>query len=157
VTCKDEKFEIDVCKVQGQTLTNVIVDLECCTGTESPYIMVSWVKSLSGLLILHLFKPRKIMCCQLQDVRTEMQHLELLQLKMLMELGTMEESIAIQGKLSRTNFRLKIGMGEAIDHTEDGPWQLDQLQADILYLTCAKGDGQDVGTGYEHNEQMYLY
>ena len=45
-------FAMTAHKAQGQTLNKVIVDLESCRGTESPYVMVSHVTSLNGLLIL---------------------------------------------------------------------------------------------------------
>ncbi|KAJ3927527.1 MAG: hypothetical protein NXY57DRAFT_903755 [Lentinula lateritia] len=56
-------------KAQGQTMQTVIVDLESCTGTESPYVMVSWVTSLSSLLILRPFQCKRIQCRQSEDLR----------------------------------------------------------------------------------------
>ncbi|KAJ3738000.1 hypothetical protein EV360DRAFT_24428, partial [Lentinula raphanica] len=46
--------------------------------TEKPYVMVSRVKSLDGLVILRPFARSKIMCRQSQDVRTELKRLEYL-------------------------------------------------------------------------------
>jgi len=37
---------------QGQTMEHVIIDLQSCRGTEAPYVMISHVCSLEGLLIL---------------------------------------------------------------------------------------------------------
>ncbi|KIM74965.1 hypothetical protein PILCRDRAFT_79543 [Piloderma croceum F 1598] len=51
-------------KAQGMMLVKAIVDLESCRGTESPYIMVSRVKLLDGLLILCPFRRQKIQCHQ---------------------------------------------------------------------------------------------
>lgn len=45
-------FAMTAHKAQGQTLEKVVVDLECCRGTESPYVMISRVTSLNGLLLL---------------------------------------------------------------------------------------------------------
>ena len=60
-------FAMTAHKAQGQTLHKVIVDLESCRGTESPYVMISRVTSLEGLLILRSFKFSKIKCHQSQD------------------------------------------------------------------------------------------
>ena len=48
-------------KAQGQTMKKVLVDfkLESCKGTESPYVMVSQVASLEGLLILRPLNPQE--------------------------------------------------------------------------------------------------
>ncbi|KAJ3840146.1 hypothetical protein EV361DRAFT_786414, partial [Lentinula raphanica] len=63
-------------KAQGCTYSNVILDLESCSGTERPYVMVSRVKSLDGLIILRPFTRTKIMCRQSQDVRSELRRLQ---------------------------------------------------------------------------------
>ena len=47
-------------KVQGHTMGRVIVDLAGCTGTESPYVMVSRATSLDGLLVLRDFNHKQI-------------------------------------------------------------------------------------------------
>ncbi|KAJ3720540.1 hypothetical protein C8R42DRAFT_561204, partial [Lentinula raphanica] len=65
-------------KAQGATYEHAILDLESCSGTEKPYVMVSRVKSLDGLVILRPFARSKIMCRQSQDVRTELKRLEYL-------------------------------------------------------------------------------
>ncbi|KAJ3817852.1 hypothetical protein EV361DRAFT_764661, partial [Lentinula raphanica] len=65
-------------KAQGGTYSQVIVDLESCIGTKRPYVMISRVKTLDGLVILHPFAESKIMCRQSQDVRIEMNRLQLL-------------------------------------------------------------------------------
>lgn len=58
-------------KAQGQTMERAIVDLEGCSGSEAPYVMLSRVKSLDRLLILHPFNKRKICCRQSEDTRIE--------------------------------------------------------------------------------------
>jgi len=45
-------FAMTAHRAQGQTLLNVIVDLQSCQGSESPDMMLSQVTSLDGLLIL---------------------------------------------------------------------------------------------------------
>ena len=64
-------FAMTAHKAQGQTFRKVIIDLESCRGTESPYVMVSHVTSLKGLLILRPFKFSKIKCHQSQTTREE--------------------------------------------------------------------------------------
>ncbi|KAJ3858397.1 hypothetical protein EV359DRAFT_52264, partial [Lentinula novae-zelandiae] len=54
-------------KVQGQTLDSAIIDLESCRGTEAPYVMVSRIKTLDGLLVLRPFQLKKIQCRQSKD------------------------------------------------------------------------------------------
>ena len=54
-------FAMTAHKAQGQTMKKVLVDfkLESCKGTESPYVMVSQVASLEGLLILRPLNPQE--------------------------------------------------------------------------------------------------
>ncbi|THU92918.1 hypothetical protein K435DRAFT_623253, partial [Dendrothele bispora CBS 962.96] len=70
-------------KSQGQTLSHAIVDLQSCRGSEMPYVMVSRVRSLDGLLLLREFDIGKIQCRQSEDARTEARRLELLHLRTL--------------------------------------------------------------------------
>ncbi|KAH9853911.1 hypothetical protein C2E23DRAFT_695761, partial [Lenzites betulinus] len=65
-------------KAQGQTFDKVIVDLAGCTGTESPYVMLSRATSLEGVLILRPFDHSKITCRQSEDLRKEMSRLHIL-------------------------------------------------------------------------------
>ncbi|KAG1887031.1 hypothetical protein F4604DRAFT_1503570, partial [Suillus subluteus] len=60
-------------KAQGQTMQCTIIDLESCSGTEAPYIMLSHVTSLDGLLILCPFNKKKICCRQSKDTCLEEQ------------------------------------------------------------------------------------
>ncbi len=46
-------FSVMAHKSQGLLLDNVVVDLQSCSGSESPYVMISRVKSLEGLMVLH--------------------------------------------------------------------------------------------------------
>ncbi|KAJ3965947.1 hypothetical protein EV361DRAFT_772959, partial [Lentinula raphanica] len=62
-------------KSQGATYENIIVDLESCSGTEQPYVMLSRVRSLEGLIILRPFQKSRISCHQSQDIRSEMNRL----------------------------------------------------------------------------------
>ena len=84
-------FAMTAHKAQGQTLHKVIVDLESCRGTESPYVMVSRVTSLEGLLILRSFKFSKIKCHQSQDTRQEFRRLDMLRLRTIAKIGSSEE------------------------------------------------------------------
>ncbi|KAJ3761503.1 hypothetical protein EV360DRAFT_9258, partial [Lentinula raphanica] len=65
-------------KSQGSTFDNIVVDISSCTGTERPYVMMSRVKSINGLVILRSFPKSKISCRQSQDVRVESQRLQIL-------------------------------------------------------------------------------
>ncbi|THU85221.1 hypothetical protein K435DRAFT_611255, partial [Dendrothele bispora CBS 962.96] len=68
-------------RVQGATMTKVKVDLAKCRGTEAPYVMISRVRSLEGLVILRDFDLKVIQCRQSEDSRREglrLQYLELL-------------------------------------------------------------------------------
>ncbi|KAF5341971.1 hypothetical protein D9611_001218 [Ephemerocybe angulata] len=85
-------FAMTAHKAQGKTFEQAIVDLTCCIGTEAPYVMVSRVKSLSGLLVLRAFAKQKITCRQSQETRDEMKRLESLRLKTVVEHGSEEEA-----------------------------------------------------------------
>ncbi|KAF8181772.1 hypothetical protein BJ912DRAFT_805171, partial [Pholiota molesta] len=67
-------------KAQGQTMGKVVIDLESTKGTEAPYVMVSRVTSLDGLLILRKFSDKKIKCRLSEDLRIELRRLENLRL-----------------------------------------------------------------------------
>jgi hypothetical protein len=86
-------------KAQGQTLEKVIIDLESCRGTESPYVMVSRVTSIKGLLILRPFKFAKIKCNQSQDTRKEFSRLNRLRLHTIAKIGSAEEQKDAQAAL----------------------------------------------------------
>ncbi|KAJ6484117.1 hypothetical protein C8R45DRAFT_767690, partial [Mycena sanguinolenta] len=68
-------------KSQGKTLPHAVVNLRDCSGTESPYVMLSRVMSLDGLLILKNFPKSKITCRQSEDMRLEAQRHQLLALQ----------------------------------------------------------------------------
>ncbi|KAJ3772896.1 hypothetical protein FB446DRAFT_620253, partial [Lentinula raphanica] len=63
-------------KSQGSTFESVVIDLNSCTGTERPYVMLSRVRSLDGLVILRPFPKSKISCRQSEDVRVEVRRLQ---------------------------------------------------------------------------------
>lgn len=63
-------------KAQGRTLKNVIMDLATCTGSQSPYVMVSRATSLEGILILRDFHPKRVQCNLSQDLRNELQRID---------------------------------------------------------------------------------
>lgn len=90
-------FAMTAHKSQGQTMTKIIVDLHSCRGTEAPYVMVSRVTSLEGLLILRPFNYAKISCHQSQDTRTEFRRLENIRLKTIAEIGSpLEKETALR-------------------------------------------------------------
>lgn len=62
-------------KSQGRTLECAIVDLTDANSLQSIYVMLSRVKSLSGLLILRWFKPTKMYQRLQQEFRDEFERL----------------------------------------------------------------------------------
>lgn len=87
-------FAMTAHKAQGQTMDKALMDLESCKGTESPYVMVSRITSLDGLLILRPFRPAKIKCRQSEDTRQELKRLEHLRLQTIINFGTAKERSA---------------------------------------------------------------
>ncbi|PPQ86519.1 hypothetical protein CVT26_008820 [Gymnopilus dilepis] len=84
-------FALTAHKAQGQTMPKALVDIQSCRGTESPYVMISRVTSLQGLLILRPFDTKKIKCRQSEDVRKEMTRLETLRWQTIAEIGSLAE------------------------------------------------------------------
>ncbi|TDL19354.1 hypothetical protein BD410DRAFT_727336 [Rickenella mellea] len=71
-------FALTDYKAQGKTMQRVIVDLESCRGSQSPYVMLSRATSLDGLLILRPFRRSRICCRVSDDLRVENQRLRYL-------------------------------------------------------------------------------
>ena len=69
-------FAITAHKSQGQTINKAVIDLAACHGTESPYVMVSCVRSLDDLLILHPFPLDKIRCRMSEDSHRELTRIQ---------------------------------------------------------------------------------
>jgi len=84
-------FAITAHKAQGQTMGRVVVDLAGCSGTESPYVMVSRSTSLTGLIVLRDFESGKIMRRHSEDLRKEFKRLECLRLQTVMKIGSESE------------------------------------------------------------------
>ncbi|KAF9034890.1 hypothetical protein BJ165DRAFT_1312206, partial [Panaeolus papilionaceus] len=63
-------------KAQGLTLNKAVVDLEGCTGTESPYVMLSRVRSLNDLYILRDFSFSRITVRPSENIRKESKRLD---------------------------------------------------------------------------------
>ena len=95
-------FAMTAHKAQGQTMNKVIIDLENVKGTETPYVMVSRVTNLDGLLILRKFSDKKIKCRLSEDLRAEFQRLEILRLETICEHGSADE-IAVAESILRNN------------------------------------------------------
>jgi len=94
-------FAITAHKSQGKTLSNAVIDLESCRGTEAPYVMLSRVSSLEGLVIVRPFAKSKIMCRQSEDARHEFRRLNLLRLQTIVQTSSSEESQQAKLLLSR--------------------------------------------------------
>ena len=97
-------FAITAYKSQSLSLDRVVVDLESCSGTEAPYVMVSRVKSLDGLLILRPFRQLKISCHMSEDVRDELKRQKLLELSTLARHGAGVLAQAAIKELEELNF-----------------------------------------------------
>ena len=124
-------FAMTAHKPQGQTMDKVIVDLESCHGMESPYVMLSRVKSLDGLHILWPFSIMKIQCRQSKDTRRELRRLNFLQLLTITELGDALESMCAQDALSKSKYRDQIfteNCEENDSHTSNLIRRLHRLQ-----------------------------
>jgi hypothetical protein len=126
-------------KAQGQTMDRAIVDLESCFGTESPYVMISRVRSLDGLRILRPFNIAKIQCRQSEDSRREFRRLDFIRLLTIVEFGTASEKAEARDALSRTNYRdqttQEVNDGTHESSTSSSAHRLDRLQRINLFLT----------------------
>jgi hypothetical protein len=85
-------FVMTAHKAQGQSLKNVIIDLQSCSGTKAPYVMILRVTSLNGILLLRPFDWSKICCRRSQDSRQERERINILQLQTKVKHGTLTES-----------------------------------------------------------------
>lgn len=121
-------FTMTAHRAQGQTLPNVIVDLQSCTGMESPYVMISRVKSLAGLLILRPFNIKKITCRQSQDMRRENDRLHILDLKTTVLAGTTTESRVAAASLTLLGILIPTGFSQAIPYADRNYNQLELLK-----------------------------
>ena len=65
-------------KSQGKTLSHAVVDLQSTSTLQGAYVMLSRVRSLKGLLILRPFVPSKVCGRLSQELRDELQRIELL-------------------------------------------------------------------------------
>lgn len=98
-------FAMTAHRAQGQTISNVIVDLQSCHGTESPYVMISRVTSLDGLLILRPFDKDKITCRQSEESRRENSRLYILNLQTTVIAGNPSESRLATEELTKLGVR----------------------------------------------------
>lgn len=113
-------FAMTAYKAQGQTLSNAIVDLASCSGTESPYVMISRVKSLDGLLILRPFSENKITCRRSEDARREMKRLEFLHLRTMIEHSSADEELDVRERARVAGFGTS-QMEQTIHYREENP------------------------------------
>lgn len=113
-------FAMTVYKAQGQTLSKAIVDLASCSGTESPYVMVSRVKSIDGLLILRPFSEDKIMCRRSEDARRESKRLDFLCMRTLIQYGSAEEELQVRGSAKDVGFGGSM-LDQVIHYRGDNP------------------------------------
>lgn len=98
-------FAMTAHKAQGQTMDRAIVDLESCVGTESPYVMLSRVRSIEGLRILRPFHIAKIQYRLSEDARREFRRLDFLRLTTIINFGSVSEGVEAEKALSKTKYR----------------------------------------------------
>ena len=84
-------FAVTVHKAQGQTMTRVVVNLEGCSGTEPPYVMVSRATSMEGLFVLRDLDFKQISKRRSEDLRTEFSRLACLKWLTVMKYGERDE------------------------------------------------------------------
>ena len=92
-------FAMTVHKAQGQTLGRVIIDLAGCVGTEQPYVMVSRVSSLQGLMVLRDFDTRQIAKRRAEELRREFIRLTTLKWQTITRYGNEVEVAQAKEKL----------------------------------------------------------
>jgi hypothetical protein len=63
-------------KIQGRSLTKIVVDLEGCRSLQSAYVMLSRASSLKGIAIMRWFDPYKIQRQLPQQFRNEFERLK---------------------------------------------------------------------------------
>lgn len=121
-------FAMTAHKAQGQTMNRAIVDLQGCHGTEAPYVMLSRVKSLEGLIILRPFEKRKIQCRQSEDSRREAKRMDFLRLQTIIVHGDVEEISNSQQLLSSSPYEDRFTILDN-HHEEEMSWsQADSVQ-----------------------------
>lgn len=116
-------FAMTAHKSQGLTLQKAFVDLESCKGSESPYVMISRVKSLDGLLIMRPFNKKKICCRLSEDVRREFGRLRMLELLTLVEHGSHDEVRDATEELTEKGLQNLIGQEYTDIDLEVVNWQ----------------------------------
>ena len=63
-------------KIQGRSLTHVIIDLQGCHSLQSAYVMLSCATSLKGIAIMRWFDPGRINRSLSQQFRDEFARLK---------------------------------------------------------------------------------
>ena len=142
-------FAITAYKSQGLSLDNVIVDLESCTGSEAPYVMVSRVKSLAGLVILRPFQRLKISCRMQQDVRDEMVRQKIRELVTLSKHGTTELASSASSELTT------LALEELLEEDQE-PLDLSNVNEDTLARRerrIDEGNSRFTGSGMNHGKR----
>ncbi|KAJ3559970.1 hypothetical protein NM688_g18 [Phlebia brevispora] len=74
-------------RVQGQTFNRILIDLEGCSGAESPYVMLSRARSLEGIAILRPFSMKKISTAPNRSLTAETTRIRMLGERTKLRLG----------------------------------------------------------------------
>lgn len=93
-------FAMTAHKAQGQTMKAIITDLDSCSGTESPYVMLSRVRNLEDLAIFQPFSIKRITCRPSEDVRKEYNRLHLCDLQTMLTHGNENERAYVESAFS---------------------------------------------------------
>ncbi|KAJ3539217.1 hypothetical protein NM688_g6398 [Phlebia brevispora] len=116
-------------RAQGQTYERVVVDLQSCKGSESPYVMLSRATSLEGVLILRSFDKNKICCPPAQGLRTEWARLRWLELRTIMKWCSGRRAMEAQSALTQLGNDIPaISCTTIAENTEAREEQLRQLE-----------------------------
>ena len=107
-------FSMTAYKSQGVSLERVVVDLESCSGSEAPYVMVSRVKSLDGLMVLCPFTQSRICCHMQEDVHDELKRQRMLELGMLSKHGVSELATTATAELSQLRLEEMLTLEQSV-------------------------------------------
>jgi len=106
-------FAIIAHKVQGQMMKLIIADLDTCSRTESPYVMISRIHCLEDLTIVQPFNFKQITCQPSEDTQKEYNKLQLCNLQTMLTHGMEEEQTYAQQILSSCDGTSILNVAEA--------------------------------------------
>ena len=136
-------------KAQGQTFGHVIIDLQSCSGSEAPYVMLSRATSLNGVMILRPFKRSRISCNLSEDLRNSLRlYIPVLNYETMLEYGSTEEKREASSALQI--LREKIRLLQVRRQEQEARFQraqVDQAARRISSGTVRSGTKRGIDTG----------